>query len=266
MDEALLDLAVTRILRLVERARPALAEGGNFDEAEHHALARRAAAESSVLLKNEGGVLPLKPAAGSSVAVIGEFARTPRYQGAGSSQVNPTQLDIPLDELRAGLGEGVDVRFAAGFVIGGGDEDDPLLEEAVALARECDSVVVFLGLPAETESEGFDRTHIELPADQPVRELKGFSKVALEPGESQTVTITLTERAVAFWSTQWSRWVVEAGEFEVAVGSSSRDLVATVTLTLDAHRSRCRSVRTRLCMLLWGASLAATWVNLKNQP
>ena len=63
-------------------------------------MARRAAAESAVLLKNDGGVLPLMPAEGASVAVIGEFARTPRYQGAGSSQVNPTRLDLPMDELR----------------------------------------------------------------------------------------------------------------------------------------------------------------------
>ena len=123
LDEAVLDLAVTRLLRLVDRARPALAEGGTFDEGEHHALARRAAAESAVLLKNDGGVLPLEAGRGRKVAVIGEFARTPRYQGAGSSQVNPTRLDLPLEELRAALGEGVDVRFAAGFAIVEGEED-----------------------------------------------------------------------------------------------------------------------------------------------
>src|SRR6478752_4087060 len=104
LDEAVLDEGVRRVLRLVLQAQSALAEGGSFDVDEHHALARRIAHESAVLLKNDGGVLPLRPAAGQRVAVIGEFARTPRYQGAGSSQVNPTRVDIPLDELTAALG------------------------------------------------------------------------------------------------------------------------------------------------------------------
>jgi beta-glucosidase len=154
LDEGLLDRAVERVLALVDRAgaRPAARD---FDAGAHHALARAAAAQCAVLLKNDGDVLPLKP--GASVAVIGEFARTPRYQGAGSSQVNPTRVDVPLDELR---NAGVELAFAAGY---GGDGDP---EEAIAMAARADTVVLFLGLPAADESEGFDRTHIDLPADQ----------------------------------------------------------------------------------------------------
>src|SRR5215204_4526788 len=118
LKESVLDESVRRVLRLAERSQPALAKGGSFSTDDHHGLARRAAHESAVLLKNDGGVLPLRPASGSRLAVIGEFARTPRYQGAGSSQVNPTQLDVPLDELRAGVGNEVQVDFAAGFGVG----------------------------------------------------------------------------------------------------------------------------------------------------
>ncbi len=406
LDEAVLDATVRRMIRLVDLAQPALTEGGSFDETEHHALARRAAQESAVLLKNDDGLLPLQVVEGNTVAVIGEFARTPRYQGAGSSQVNPTRLDVPLDELRAGLGDGVEVVFAAGFGVGATEGDEELVAEAVQVARGADSVILFLGLPAAAESEGFDRTDIDLPANQlalveaiadihdelivvlaggsvvrldgwqdrvaailecwlsgqaaggavadlllgkanpsgrlaetipvrvednssylnfpgdsglvrygeglfigyrgydaahqevsypfgfglsyttfaiadlttsvagsvaggdlsvsvavsvtntgtvagsevvqvyvrdvassvarPVRELKAFAKVPLEPGETQQLTLMLDERSFAFWSSRLGRWAVEPGDFAIEVGSSSRDLAATQTIALDA--------------------------------
>jgi len=406
--ESILDDSVSRVLQLVDRSQPALAARGEFDFDEHHALARRAAHESAVLLKNAGNVLPLQPASGSTVAVIGEFARTPRFQGAGSSQVNPTLIDVPLDELQSALAGQAEVRFAAGFGIGTTDNDEELMQEAVELASEADHVLVFLGLPGEDESEGFDRTHIDLPANQlvllhalaevhdrlivilanggvvrvstwedkvaailecwlsgqaaggaavdlllgvanpsgklaetipvrlqdnssylnfpgeegvvrygegifigyraydkliqhvsypfgfglsyttfriddvnvsvtgsvaggdlaatvtasvtntgqragaevvqvyvgdveasvarPLRELKGFVKIHLEPGETRQVSFDLDERAFAFWSRRLQQWVVESGEFLIAVGSSSRDLVATEAITIDAPR------------------------------
>jgi beta-glucosidase len=406
--ESILDDSVSRVLQLVDRSQPALAARGEFDVDEHHALARRAAHESAVLLKNAGNVLPLQPASGSTVAVIGEFARTPRFQGAGSSQVNPTLIDVPLAELQSALAGQAEVRFAAGFGIGTTDNDEELMQEAVELASEADHVLVFLGLPGEDESEGFDRTHIDLPANQlvllhalaevhdrlivilanggvvrvstwedkvaailecwlsgqaaggaavdlllgvanpsgklaetipvrlqdnssylnfpgeegvvrygegifigyraydkliqhvsypfgfglsyttfriddvnvsvtgsvaggdlaatvtasvtntgqragaevvqvyvgdveasvarPLRELKGFVKIHLEPGETRQVSCDLDERAFAFWSRRLQQWVVESGEFLIAVGSSSRDLVATEAITIDAPR------------------------------
>jgi beta-glucosidase len=406
--ESILDDSVSRVLQLVDRSQPALAARGEFDFDEHHALARRAAHESAVLLKNAGNVLPLQPDSGSTVAVIGEFARTPRFQGAGSSQVNPTRIDVALDELESALSGQAEVRFAAGFGVGTTDNDEQLSQEAVELAGEADHVLVFLGLPGEDESEGFDRTHIDLPANQlvllhalaevhdrlivilanggvvrvstwedkvaailecwlsgqaaggaavdlllgvanpsgklaetipvrlqdnssylnfpgeegvvrygegifigyraydkliqqvsypfgfglsyttfriddinvsitgsvaggnlaatvtasvtntgqragaevvqvyvgdveasvarPLRELKGFVKVHLEPGETRQVSCDLDERAFAFWSQRLQQWVVESGEFLIAVGSSSRDLVATEAITIDAPR------------------------------
>ncbi|WP_433697317.1 glycoside hydrolase family 3 C-terminal domain-containing protein [Nocardiopsis sp. CA-288880] len=137
-------------------------EVGARDAEAHHALAREVAARCVVLLRNEGGLLPLAP--GSSVAVIGGFAQNPRYQGGGSSHVNPTRLDVPLEEIRALAGEGT-VTFSHGYTEGE-DGDAGLREQAVRDAENADAAVVFLGLAEHQESEGFDRDHIELPAEQ----------------------------------------------------------------------------------------------------
>ena len=408
LDESILDESVSRVLRLVDQSQPALAEDASFDPDDHHALARRAAHESAVLLKNDRNVLPLEPEEGSTVAVIGEFARTPRFQGAGSSQVNPIRVDTALEELQSALVGRAEVMFAAGFGVGTTDADGQLLQEAVDLARIADHVLVFLGLPGEDESEGFDRTQIDLPANQlvlvhalaevhdrlivvlanggvvrvstwqdkvaailecwlsgqaaggaaadlllgvanpsgklaetipirlednpsylnfpgeesvvrygegifigyraydtliqpvsypfgfglsytrfriddvdvsvassvadgdlvvtvnasvtntgqragaevvqvyvgdveasvarPLRELKGFVKVQLEPGETKQVSIQLDERSFAFWSQRFQQWVVESGEFTIAVGNSSRHFAATPTISLEAPK------------------------------
>nr|WP_255426776.1 glycoside hydrolase family 3 C-terminal domain-containing protein [Pseudonocardia sp. C8] len=407
LDEAVLDARVRAVLELVDKGMAVLELDEGFDADAHHRLARAAAAESVVLLKNgstAGGtpVLPLAPS--ERVAVVGEFARTPRYQGAGSSQVNPTSLETLLDELTAAHGE---VTFAPGYTIGGdGAADDALRAGAVTAAAAADTVVMLLGLPGADESEGFDRTHMNLPANQiatlravaaantavavvlvngatvllgdvephaaalveawlggqaaggaiadvltgavnpsgrlaetvphrlednpsylnfpgdsrvvrygegifigyrgydatrsdvaypfgfglsytefaltdldvtltgsvaggdlaaqvgvtvtntgavagaevvqvyvrdleasvarPVRELKGFTKVDLEPGGSERVTLTLDQRAFSFWSIRRNGWVVEAGEFAIEVGRHSRDLPLVHTVTVDA--------------------------------
>lgn len=166
LTEADVDLAVTRVLHLVDRTQPALAPGQTFDAEAHHALAREAAAASAVLLKNDDAILPLDAAAGGTVAVIGEFARTPRYQGAGSSQVTPTRIDSALDALREALDGRREVAFAPGFVIESEDADPELVAEAVRTAAAADVAVLFLGLPPSYESEGYDRAHMDLPAHQ----------------------------------------------------------------------------------------------------
>ena len=167
LSVAVLDAAAGRVLRLVEQSAPVRAEARPepaYDE--HHALARRAATQSAVLLRNEDGVLPLRLSTGQTLAVIGPFATEPRYQGAGSSQVNPTSLDVPLEELRASLEEGVEVTHALGFGLEDGSNDAALLQEAQEVAGQADTVVLFLGLPASAESEGFDRADIDLPPAQ----------------------------------------------------------------------------------------------------
>lgn len=142
--------AAGRVARLARRVNEHDPVTASFDIDEHHGLARAAAARSIVLLKNDGDVLPLNPA--SSVAVVGAFAVAPRYQGGGSSHVNPTRLDIPLEEIE----------IRAGAV----SHADGITEDTLAAVAAADAAVVFLGLPAEDESEGFDRTDIELPDEQ----------------------------------------------------------------------------------------------------
>src|SRR5918995_1523079 len=163
LEPGVLDASVRRMLSLIARGAAVHETDDEPDLDVHHALARRAAAASIVLLKNDGNVLPL--AAEGSVAVIGEFARTPRFQGAGSSEVNPTRIDVLVDELTTLLGEHR-VTFAAGYGIEDTANDDALLGEAVGLARDAGGVVCVLGVPAAYESEGYDRTHIELPTNQ----------------------------------------------------------------------------------------------------
>ena len=386
ITESDLDPRVAEILALGEWADRRQARTVDHDA--HHALARRASAAGHVLLRNEQDVLPL--AAGTRVAVIGDFATTPRYQGAGSSVVNPTRLSTAAEVL-AGSDLEV-VASAQGFQRSGG-ADPALVAEAVRAAQGADVVLLFLGLDEISESEGRDRTHLRLPdaqiallealdaagatvvvvlsagspvempwlehttallhgflggqagaegtldvltgqvnpsgrlaetypvkledtpayrwygaddvveyreglfvgyryytsADVPVlfpfgfglsyttfaysdlsvtesaatftvtntgtragadvaqvyvartsdgvhrpaRELKGFSRVELEPGEARTVTVTLDERAFAHYSTEQGGWAVERGSYSVLVGSNVCDLPLQASLDLD---------------------------------
>ncbi|MFD5296432.1 glycoside hydrolase family 3 C-terminal domain-containing protein [Streptomyces mutabilis] len=423
LDEAVLDEAALRLLRMVERASntevPEVASAEAYEEA-HHRLARAAAAECAVLLKNEDGVLPLDLTAGQTIAVIGAFAVAPRFQGAGSSRVNPTRVDSILDEMRAAAPEGVDIAYAEGYPLDAGDHGEalrdrhasPLASEAVALAERASVVIACLALPPSDESEGFDRRHLDLPGEQtdllaelaevnpnvvvvlanggtvcvtswerhckavlecwlsgqaaggaladllfgranpsgrlaetvpvrlqdtpaylnfpgeaghvrygegvfvgyraydatdrevsypfghglsyttfaytdlnvtvtgrpedgdllvavsctirntgdraghevvqlyvgdpeaqvarPVRELKGFTKLHLQPGASGTATFQLGARDLSYWSSAWRRWVLEGGQFDLAVGASSRDLrlAATIDITAPAPLPR----------------------------
>jgi beta-glucosidase len=387
LDERVLDASVERIRALVAKAKAAT---DGYDSDAHHALAQQAAEESIVLLRNDG-VLPLGPT--ERVAVIGELARTPRIQGAGSSQVNPTRVDNALDQLAARAS----VDFAAGYTLGGQPDHD-LRDAAVKLAARSDAVLLFLGLPERDESEGYDRVRLELPDDQlalvhavaavnprtvvvltnggvvtlepwhdsvaailecwllgqaggaaiadvvlgstspsgrlaesipyrlqdtpsylnfpgdgdvvryaegvfvgyryyetvevpvrypfghglgyttfsyselrvgrgqasvtvtnsggvagkevvqlyvatppsgvrvPARELRGFAKVALQPGESRSVTLSLDDRAFSFWDVDSSSWVIAGGDYSVQIGRSAHDIVLRAGIRLASTR------------------------------
>jgi beta-glucosidase len=159
LAESAVDRCAERVVALQLRHQQRGTPAGS-DRAAHHQLARRAAAAGSVLLVNNG-VLPL-PAAGR-IAVIGEFAAASRYQGAGSSQVNPTRVEHALDALRARVGEAATISYCAGYDAHSGEAGEAQISEAVSAATVADVAVLFVGLPAAWESEGFDRTTLDLP-------------------------------------------------------------------------------------------------------
>ena len=162
LTEQEIDLRVDELLELVLSTTAAMEKAPrSFDEKAHHELAQRAAAESIVLLKNEGGILPLKH--GKKVALIGDFALTPRYQGAGSSMVNPTRVDSLKDAMEAAELEMIG--YCAGYERSG-KPNKAYLDEAVSQAKMADVVILCIGLDESSESEGLDRTHICIPAVQ----------------------------------------------------------------------------------------------------
>jgi beta-glucosidase len=160
LDAAALDTAAQRVADLVDRAVAHLDANATYDADAHHALAREVAGRGVVLLKNEGDLLPLAPE-GQSIAVIGEYARTPRYQGGGSSQINPTRLDTALAEITALTS--ATVTFAPGYTVEGWPSAK-LIAEAAEAAANSDVAVVFLATAQETE--GMDREALDLPAGQ----------------------------------------------------------------------------------------------------
>ncbi|NLI70524.1 MAG: glycosyl hydrolase [Firmicutes bacterium] len=160
LDVKDLDIVVGRILQFVFRCASTREKTATFkaDYDKNHLLARKAAASGAVLLKNEDGILPFPD--GADLAVIGQLARNPRYQGSGSSRINPRKLVSFCDHMDA-----LNARFsyAPGYTLQGDGYDKKYIDDAVALARNKEYVLVFIGLTDEYESESFDRTHLEMP-------------------------------------------------------------------------------------------------------
>jgi beta-glucosidase len=175
LSEEALNRTVERLLKVIFKAFDNQKGNVTYDISQHHKLARKAASECAVLLKNEGNILPLKKR--GKIAVIGEFAVNPRYQGGGSSHINPHKIDSPLDEIKKLAGEKADILFAQGYKLGNeaalmddnrlSDESSnpnyKLIDEAARFAESSDVAVVFAGLPASFESEGYDRQHMSMP-------------------------------------------------------------------------------------------------------
>ena len=163
---AQLDRMAQGMIDLINKARAAMSiDGYRFDVDAHDEVAHQAAIESIVLLKNDDAILPLNadPATPQKIAVIGEFARTPRYQGGGSSHITPTKMTGFLDTLAE---RGIKADFAPGFTLDLEPADPALESEAVETAKNADVVLMFLGLPEAAESEGFDRDTLDMPAKQ----------------------------------------------------------------------------------------------------
>ncbi len=170
LDEAVLNESVRRILNIVFKAK-ATPKTGAFDVDAHHELARKIAAEGMVLLKNEG-ILPLEGQ--KFIAVIGRAAENAHFQGGGSSHINATKVAVPFKELQAQAGD-AELTYAPGYP--SDDSFQPeLIAEAVNLAQAADVAVLLIALPAYKESEGYDRSDLDL-TEQQIALIQAVSKV-----------------------------------------------------------------------------------------
>ena len=192
LEESLLDEVVRRILNLIFKIS-LTSRGDTFNHQAHHALARRIATEGMVLLKNNG-ILPLQGY--QKIAIIGRTAKEPHFQGGGSSHINPTQVDIPYDELQKLAGDAI-LTYAEGY-----PKDNSLqpalLEEAVQSAKTAEVALLFIGLPTFKESEGYDRSDLEL-TEQQVKLIKAVTAV-----QPKTVVVLNSGSAVTM-----SDWIAE---------------------------------------------------------
>lgn len=160
ISEKVLDKAVKRLLNVIFEAVDNKKENTIYDKKVHHELAKKVAEQCMVLLKNEDDILPLKQK--GTIAVIGAFAKNPRYQGGGSSHVNPTEIDIPYEKIKQLAGD-AEVIYADGYKLDSDEMDEALLNEAKETAARADVAIVFAGLPERYESEGYDRPHMRMP-------------------------------------------------------------------------------------------------------
>ncbi len=219
LPEAVIDEAATRVLHLLLRGKESRRPGFVFDQEAHHLLARKAATESIVLLKNTDHVLPLQVEQLRSVALIGRFAKHPRYQGAGSSQVVPTRLDTSYDELQHWLGDNIHTTYADGYDEEG-SLDEALLHEAVEQAKAADVALIFAGLPGAYESEGYDRIHLFMP--------EGHNRLITEVCQVQPNTIVILHNggAIAMPWIEGPKAILEAGLGGQAVGGAIVDILS----------------------------------------
>jgi beta-glucosidase len=221
LDPSVLDRTVERMQRLAARTeRPTALPDAQMHSA-HHELTRRAAAQSAVLLQNDG-VLPLGLTPGVRVAVVGELARSPRYQGAGSSAVNPTRISSALDALTVAIeSAGGSVEFAPGYTLESGKTESALADEAAQVLSRADVAIVVVGRPPTYETEGRDRTSIDLPPDQ----LSLLAAIA----DLDVPTVVALSNGSAVSTAQWRGGVNAVVEFWLT-GQAHGDTVADILL------------------------------------
>ncbi len=185
IEEEYLNEIVDRILQIAFKVNEKK-QLQDYDGEQHHQIALEIAEESVVLLKNDNNILPLK---NKKIALIGDMAKTPRYQGAGSSTINPYKLENAYNSF---IEDGFDISYAKGYGRIETEEDAILRNEAIKIARENEIVVIFAGLTESYESEGMDRTTLELPQNQNklIQEISKYNKniiVALSNGSPITM-------------------------------------------------------------------------------
>ena len=185
------DNLVREILTIVFKAKSLEDRTTKLNIEKDHEFARKVTSEAATLLKNDNQVLPISSEKYKKVAIIGEFAINPRYQGNGSSQVKPTKLDKALDIIKQEYGKDIEVSFAQGYNLAD-DNDMSLIEEAKEIASKADVVLIFAGLPLQYESEGIDRTHINMPPSHNalIKEISSVQKntvVVLTNGSAVTM-------------------------------------------------------------------------------
>ena len=161
LSEARLNEIVIDVLAVTLKAKDSHKKGIVVDKIKHNELARQVSSECIVLLKNDNAILPLKSSL-KKIAIVGDFGKNPRYQGAGSSQVRPTQILNALTELQK-LAKGTQFSFSTGYNTEG-ETNDAQIAEAVQNAKNAELVIVFAGLPDSYESEGYDRNNLDMPA------------------------------------------------------------------------------------------------------
>lgn len=179
LSEDYVNEAVDRILSLIKQCTLGRRENFKFNREEHHDLAKEIAIEGSVLLKNEDNILPINR--DKKLALIGALGKAVRYQGAGSSHINPSKLINIVDGFNK---HGINFKYCPGYEING-EENVNYMNEAINLAKSSDISVVVIGLPSEYESEGYDRQHMRIP-DSHVKLLEEVYKV-----NNNTVVILL---------------------------------------------------------------------------
>jgi len=186
LNEAILNEAVRRILGIVFKSAETKM-GAAFDIEAHHALARKVSSEGMVLLKNNG-ILPLKPTL-NHIAVIGRAAETPHFQGGGSSHINPTRVAMPFKELKQQTGS-AELTYTEGYPADDSFRQD-LIDQAVSQAIPADVALLYIALPGYKESEGYDRTDLDLTGQQ-IALIKAVAKA-----QPNTVVILNNGSAVA---------------------------------------------------------------------
>jgi beta-glucosidase len=165
LSEKDINQSVEDVLRITLKLDSLKKENFKYDREQHHRLARKAASDCIVLLKNEGSVLPLSRDSNRKIGIIGSFAKKPRLMGGGSSMINPTIVDVPYDEIKKIAGDNLLFSFSKGYPEKD-TVDQRVIDNAVNLASGSDIVIIFAGLPENYETEGVDRLHLNLPASQ----------------------------------------------------------------------------------------------------